>query len=100
MVYVPVMMFPETAKLNFVDGLTLLAIGSLGIVAPVPGGIGAYHFIVKAILVELYHITPDVAISFATITHAGQTFLNVFMGSLGYLYILLTKKKKPCNEKS
>ena len=99
MVYVPVMMFPETAKLNFVDGLTLLAIGSLGIVAPVPGGIGAYHFIVKSILVELYHITPDVAISFATITHAGQTLLNVSVGSLGYLYILLTKKQVPRNEK-
>lgn len=100
MVYVPVMMFPETSSLNFVDGLTLLAIGSLGIVAPVPGGIGAYHFIVKSILVELYHISPDVAISFATITHAGQTLLNVVVGSLGYLYILLTKKKRPCNEKS
>lgn len=100
MVYVPVMMFPQTAKLNFVDGLTLLAIGSLGIVAPVPGGIGAYHFIVKSILTELYNISPDVAISFATITHAGQTLLNVTVGSLGYLYILLTKKKKPCNEKS
>ncbi len=100
MVYVPVMMFPETARLNFVDGLTLLAIGSLGIVAPVPGGIGAYHFIVKSILTELYNIPADVAISFATITHAGQTLLNVSMGSLGYLYILLTKKKKPCNEKS
>ncbi len=100
MVYVPVMMFPQTAKLDFVDGLTLLAIGSLGIVAPVPGGIGAYHFIVKSILTELYHISPDVAISFATITHAGQTLLNVTVGSLGYLYILLTKKKKPCNEKS
>jgi uncharacterized protein (TIRG00374 family) len=100
MVYVPVMMFPQTAKLDFVDGLTLLAIGSLGIVAPVPGGIGAYHFIVKSILTELYHISPDVAISFATITHAGQTILNVSMGSLGYLYILVTKRQKPSNEKS
>ena len=45
-------MLNETANLSFVDGLTILAIGSLGIVAPVPGGIGAYHFIVKSILVE------------------------------------------------
>jgi len=99
MVYVPLMMFPETSSLNFVDGLTLLAIGSLGIVAPVPGGIGAYHFIVKSILVELYNISPDVAISFATITHAGQTLLNVVVGGLGYLIIFLTKSQKPRNEK-
>ncbi len=100
MVYVPFMMFPETSSLNFVDGLTLLAIGSLGIVAPVPGGIGAYHFIVKTVLVELYHINADVAISFATITHAGQTLLNVTAGGLGYLIIFLTKSQKPRNEKS
>ncbi len=99
MVYVPLMMFPETSSLNFVDGLTLLAIGSLGIVAPVPGGIGAYHFIVKTILVDLYHINADVAISFATITHAGQTLLNVVVGGLGYLIIFLTKSQKPRNEK-
>ena len=100
MVYVPFKMFPQTATLNFVDGLTLLAIGSLGIVAPVPGGIGAYHFIVKTILTELYHINADVAISFATITHAGQTLLNVVVGALGYLIIFFTKSQKPSNEKS
>ncbi len=49
MVYLPVLMLNETSHLSFVDGLTILAIGSLGIVAPVPGGIGAYHFIVKSI---------------------------------------------------
>ncbi len=100
MVYVPFMMFPQTATLNFVDGITLLAIGSLGIVAPVPGGIGAYHFIVKTVLMELYNINADVAISFATITHAGQTLLNVLVGGLGYLIIFLTKSQKPSNEKS
>jgi len=99
MVYVPVMMFPETSSLNFVDGITLLALGSLGIVAPVPGGIGAYHFIIKTVLVKLYHINADVAISFATITHAGQTLLNVVVGGLGYLIIFLTKSQKPSNEK-
>ncbi len=99
MVYVPLMMFPETARLSFVDGITLLAIGSLGIVAPVPGGIGAYHFIVKTVLTSLYNVSADVAISFATITHAGQTLLNITAGGLGYLIILLTKNQKPSNEK-
>ncbi len=99
MVYIPVLMLKATSHLTFIDGLTILAIGSLGIVAPVPGGIGAYHFIVKAILVELYHINGDAAASFAVITHAGQTLLNVGVGSISYLFLILSKKQKPVNEK-
>lgn len=99
MVYFPVLMLPETSHLNFVDALTILAIGSLGIVAPVPGGIGAYHFITKAVLVEIFGIGGNAAGSFAAITHAGQTILNVVVGALSYFYIVfLTKKEKALNE--
>ncbi len=99
MVYVPVFMLPETSHLNFVDALTILAIGSLGIVAPVPGGIGAYHFIVKAVLVEIYGIGGNAAGSFAAITHAGQTILNVVLGALSYFYIgVLSRREKALNE--
>jgi hypothetical protein len=99
MIYFPVFMLPETSGLTFIDALTILAIGSLGIVAPVPGGIGAYHFIVKAILVEIYGIEGTAAGSFAAITHAGQTILNIIVGSLSYFYIgYLTSREKPLNE--
>ncbi len=99
MVYMPVLMLQETNHLSFIDGLTILAIGSLGIVAPVPGGIGAYHFIVKSILVELYSVEPNAAGAFAAITHAGQTILNVVVGALSYFYMMVvTKKQKPVNQ--
>lgn len=99
MVYFPLFMLPETSKLDFVDALTILAIGSLGVVAPVPGGIGAYHFIVKAVLVEIFGIGGIAAGSFAAITHAGQTILNVAVGTLSYFYIgLLSKRENPLND--
>ncbi len=99
MVYFPVFMLPETSQLTFADALTILAIGSLGVVAPVPGGIGAYHFIVKAVLVEIFKIGGNAAGSFAAITHGGQTILNVVVGSLSYFYIgVLAKREKPLNE--
>lgn len=99
MTYFPVMMLPETSHLTFIDALTVLAIGSLGIVAPTPGGIGAYHFIVKAVLVEIYGIGGNAAGSFAAITHAGQTIMNVVIGGLSYFYIVfLTKQEKELNE--
>lgn len=99
MVYLPVHMLEETSHLTFINGLTILAIGSLGIVAPVPGGIGAYHFIVKAVVHELYGVGGNAAGSFAAITHAGQTILNVIIGGLSYFYIgILSKREKPLNE--
>jgi len=99
MVYLPFFMLPETSQLTFIDALTVLAIGSLGIVAPVPGGIGTYHYIVKVTLTELYRVEANAAMSFATLSHAGQTLLNVLVGALSYFLTgILSKKQKPLNE--
>ena len=99
MVYFTFMLLPETSVLVFKDAFTLLGIGSLGIVAPVPGGIGAYHFIIKSVLHEVYGIGGVAAGSFAAITHAGQTLLNVGVGAFSYFMLMvLSKKQKPLNE--
>lgn len=98
MIYIPFRMLPETADLNFMAAITLLAIGSLGIVAPVPGGIGAYHFIAKAVLTELYAVSGNAAGSFAVITHAAQTLLNVLTGAIGYVIMFFADHKPPSNE--
>ncbi len=97
MIWVPFYMLPETSHLGLQAAITMLAIGSLGIVAPVPGGIGAYHFIGKAVLVELYQIADIGAGSFVAITHAGQTLLNVVVGGLSYFIMFFIDHKKPLN---
>ena len=98
MVYLPFKMLPETSMLNLMDGTTVMALGSLGIVAPVPGGIGAYHYITKVILTELYAVEANAAMSYATIVHAGQTFLNITLGALSYLMLgLYARKQNPLN---
>jgi uncharacterized protein (TIRG00374 family) len=99
MVYLPFKMLQETSFLSFLDGSTVMALGSLGIVAPVPGGIGAYHYITKVILTELYAVEANAAMSYATIAHAGQTILNVGLGALSYLAIgIAARKQRPMNE--
>jgi uncharacterized protein (TIRG00374 family) len=98
MTWMPLYMLDETAHLGLRAGITLLAIGSLGIVAPVPGGIGAYHFIGKAVLVELFMINPIGAGSFVAITHAGQTLLNVTLGGFAYLWMFFIDHKKASND--
>ncbi len=93
MIYLPFFALEATSHLNFIDALTVMSIGSLGIVAPVPGGIGTYHWIVKAVLFELYGVSPAIAASFATITHAAQTIMIIVVGGLSFLMLFLQKNK-------
>jgi len=99
MIYTAFFMLKQTSGLNFAGALTILAIGSLGIVAPVPGGIGAYHFIVMKALNEIYNIKASAALSFATITQGGQTLLNIVVGAVGYAFLMFTKNLQPVNGK-
>jgi hypothetical protein len=97
MLMMPFYSFQETSHLNIIDGLTVLAIGSLGMVAPVPGGIGAYHFIITELLTQLYDIPAYVAAAFATANHAAQTLILLLGGALSYA-LLVFIKRKPLNE--
>lgn len=93
MIYLPFYSLQDTAGLDYGDAITVMAIGSLGIVAPVPGGIGTYHFITKATLFELYGVNPDAATSFATMTHAAQQIMILLVGALSFLLIILQKRR-------
>jgi uncharacterized protein (TIRG00374 family) len=93
MIYLPFFSLEATSHLDFWDAVTVMSIGSLGIVAPVPGGIGTYHFIVKAVLFELYNVPQSSAASFATITHAAQTLMIIVVGGLSFLMLFLQKNK-------
>jgi uncharacterized protein (TIRG00374 family) len=97
MTYMGFFALTETEHLNFLDGVTIMAIGSLGIVAPVPGGIGAYQFIVTAMLVEIYGIASEPAASFSIILWFTQTILIIIAGIFSY-YMLMFKKTKLTND--
>ncbi|MFW5726110.1 MAG: lysylphosphatidylglycerol synthase transmembrane domain-containing protein, partial [Bacteroidota bacterium] len=81
-----------TSHLGVAAGFTLLALGSLGIVAPVPGGIGTYHFITIATLTELYFVSSEAATSYAYISHAAQMVIIIILG--GFSWLALTFRKR------
>lgn len=97
MIILPFYSFEETSILTMIDGLTVLAIGSLGIVAPVPGGIGSYHFIITELFVQLYDIPAYAAAAYATANHAAQTLLFLIGGGISYILLVLNKRK-PIND--
>jgi glycosyltransferase 2 family protein len=80
-----------TSGLGIADGLTVLSLGSLGVLAPVPGGIGAYHFIVIKTLTELFGIQSEPATSYAYLSHASQMILVLSIGALSW-FALSAKK--------
>ncbi len=93
MIILPFYAFKETSILTFFDGVTLLGIGSLGIVAPVPGGIGSYHFVVTEVLTQLFDIPVKAAAAYATANHAAQTIMIIVVGVISYILLILVKTK-------
>ncbi len=80
MTYFVIKAFPETEKLGFSAVLTLFAIGSIAMAAPLPGGAGSYHTLVPLGLVMLYNLQKADAIAFVFIFHGWQTALMILTG--------------------
>ena len=92
MTYVCFFSIEATRMLNVVDGLYTMVIGGFGMVAPVQGGIGAYHYIVKVGLMIL-DVSEDSALLFATVVHTAQTLMTLSVGGISILMVFLSKRK-------
>lgn len=82
----------STSVLSPLDALFIMTIGSIGMTAPVQGGIGAYHWIVSSGL-TLYGITREEGLVFATVAHGSQTLMVILLGAISFFLIFLTAKR-------
>lgn len=80
MSYASMKAFSETSVLGISAVLTLFALGSIAMAAPLPGGAGSYHTIIPLGLVMLYHLPKADAIAFVFIFHAWQTLILIVAG--------------------
>jgi uncharacterized protein (TIRG00374 family) len=69
----------ETSFLDVSAALLTVIAGSFGMIAPIQGGIGAYHFMVTETL-ALLNIDKKAGLEFATIIHASQTIAVIIFG--------------------
>lgn len=90
-VYVAFWALPNTALLGIGAAFTVIVLGSLGMIAPVQGGIGAFHFMVSKAL-QFYQINKATGITLATLMHSSQTLIIILIGFLSLFLILKTKK--------
>ncbi|MCQ2216945.1 MAG: flippase-like domain-containing protein [Paludibacteraceae bacterium] len=85
--------FDFTKDLSMSVGLSTFAIGSMGIVAPVQGGIGAWHFLTSECL-KFYGVEEGQALSFAFVVHLAQTLMILSIGFVCFITFSFIKKEK------
>jgi len=94
MSYAVIRAFPQTEHLGFNAVLSLFAIGSIAMAAPLPGGAGSYHVLVPKGLVFLYLITESDAVAFTFIFHGWQTAIMIVCGAISLFISSLLMKRK------
>jgi len=82
----------ETEHLGLLAALTVFSFGSIGMIAPAPGGIGPYHYIVKKTMV-LYNVPEDYGFTFATLLHTSQTIMLILFGFLSLIVLPFINKR-------
>lgn len=84
---------PDLSGLDMADALFLSAIGNVASVIPVPGGIGAYHYLVMLCISSLYGFSNETGLLFATLNHEGHAVIILALGIISYLARMIRKKK-------
>ena len=94
MIYLCLLSLPETASLGLAVGLSVLVIGSIGIMVT-PGGIGLYPVLVAETLF-LYGITKEsgAGVAIGWITWTAQTLMIIIVGAISLLIVSAHSKKK------
>lgn len=87
----------STANLSSGEVLLVMVMGSIGMVAPVQGGIGTFHALVAFILIQLGISEEDGKI-FAAIIHGTQVLLMLVAGLISWVLMMrLPSWNKPAN---
>lgn len=77
--------------LGLVDALFIMLVGSVASLVPVPGGFGAYHYLVALSLSTLYGLPWQTGIVFATLAHESQAITMILTGGVSYLHQIAKK---------
>lgn len=87
--YLPLLAFNlGDVTVNLMTGFVLTIVTSLSVIIPTPGATGSYHTFTVEMLTRLYGFQREIALGYATLTHAVGYFSVIFVG----LFYLLRSK--------
>jgi uncharacterized protein (TIRG00374 family) len=93
MMYVVFLSYPPTENIKVLAGLTAFIMGGLGMLMPVQGGIGAWHFMVIETL-SIYNIDKIYGQDFALIAHTSMNLMLLIVGGISFILIPLYNKRR------
>jgi hypothetical protein len=85
--------FDFTSSLNPIAGLTTFVFASFGMVAPVQGGIGAWHFMAIEGL-ALYGVAYENSVIFAFVAHTSMTVMIIAVGLISMLALPFINRRE------
>lgn len=97
MLYVVFFAFDFTSHLSPLVGLAVFALSTIGMVLPIQGGIGAWHFVViSSLMIYLPNVENISTLSraFAFLAHSSMNLMIVFVGVLAMIALPLLNRKK------
>ena len=90
---------PETSDFTFDDGFFIIVVGTLGMMIPASGGIGAFHFALKIGIMALFlsmgkspEEGAEVGLSYAFISHTMQMVIMLIFGVASIPMLAKAKK--------
>lgn len=93
MLYTVFFAFDFTSHLGPIAGLTAFVLASFGMVAPVQGGIGAWHFMAIEAL-ALYGVSKGNGAIFAFVAHTSMTGMIIIIGIISVLVLPFINRRK------
>jgi glycosyltransferase 2 family protein len=94
MTWVVVFALESTSHLTFGNSIFILVIGGLAMSAPVPSGMGAFHYFVSQGLLIVNGIPVEDGLAYALLTHESQLILVAIIGAISF-FIIFRKEKPP-----
>jgi uncharacterized protein (TIRG00374 family) len=92
MTWVVVFAIDSTSHLDLGDAIFLLVIGGFAMVAPVPNGIGAYHYIISRGLIIVLGVNLEDGALYSILAHESQLILIVIVGTISF-FLMFRKYK-------
>lgn len=84
---------PELSDLGWVDALFFCVLGNIASIIPVPGSIGAYHYLMALAASAIFAKSWETGILFATLQHELHAVLILVLGALSYMRHSLKKRR-------
>lgn len=85
---------PSMENLDFADALFISAAGNFTHIVPVPGGMGAFHYVVALALSAIYGCSWEAGILMATLNHESHAILLLITGALSLARLAFIKRQE------